>query len=158
MRAHAAEASNMSINMGPVSRTGSHMKLTLRASRPSRSQNLGLVKVKETLSSHPDHRKPVQGQTGKVPTTDAFALCTDVVDVRPCPSPQGTPCQWAEADCTKTAFHTMSPYCETSILATKHNKPLINDVNCLSSTRALGTGGRPDHGPKKGATNLEAGF
>ena len=25
-------------------------------------------------------------------------------------------------DCTKTAFHTMSPYCETSILATKHNE------------------------------------
>jgi hypothetical protein len=177
--------------MGLVSRTGSHMKLTPRAKHTARDNmnhrqahsfgsrsdfvgppcqqaiqitepgSLGLVKVKETLSSHPDHRKP----------HPMF---------KPCARANGKGdnhrCQWAEAvacghvaplcgcleigppDCTKTAFRTMSPYCETSILATKHTKPLRNDVNCLSSTRALGTGGRPDHGPKKGPTNLEAGL
>jgi hypothetical protein len=57
---------------------------------------------------------------------------------------------------TKTAFHTMSPYCETTILATKRKKPLMNNVHCRSSTRALRKGGRPDHGPKKGTANLEA--
>ena len=50
----------------------------------------------------------------------------------------------------------MSIYCETSILATKRKKPLMNDVNSRSSTGALRKYRLPDHGPKMGATNLEA--
>ena len=47
-------------------------------------------------------------------------------------------------------------YCETSILATKRKKPLMNDVNSRSSTGALRKYRLPDHGPRMGATNLEA--
>ena len=38
------------------------------------------------------------------------------------------------------------------------HQPLMSDVNCGSSTRALRKGRCPDHGPKTGATNLEAGL
>ena len=41
-------------------------------------------------------------------------------------------------------------YCETSILATKSQK-------AMDEQRQF-KGGHPDHGPKKGATNLEAGL
>ena len=44
------------------------------------------------------------------------------------------------------------------LFATKRKKHWINSVNCCRPARSLRTGGRPDHGPKNGATNLEAGF
>ena len=37
-------------------------------------------------------------------------------------------------------------------------KHTIISVNCRRPARILRTGGRPDHGPKNGATNLEAGL
>ena len=64
-------------------------------------------------------------------------------------------------NCTKTAFHTMSPPCASQHLGNQvtsaswlRKKTLLRDAKCRGSTGALCR--KP--GPKKGATNLPAGL
>ena len=155
MRAQNVEGSNMSIYGACFQDRVSHETDSAgqtHSTRQREPQISPLLRVEVRFcrpplpAGHPDHRKPH-------PMFKPCARANGKGDNHRCHR-----CAAAWKLDRRTVPKQPSTPCPLIVKPASWQPSTMNDVNCLSSTRALGTGGRPDHGPKNGATNLEAGL